>query len=110
MYNYISSCLGQRAIAYKYKLGDRSMLSNWLRKYKSEENLLPLSAKGLKQMAKRISKEEQPELQLARYKKELADVRAELYTKDMQIKALNALIDVAEEHGVKVRKISGAKQ
>lgn len=110
LYDYFTSGLSQRAIAYKYKLGDRSMLSNWLRKYKSEEKLLPLSAKGLKNMAKRISKEEAPELQLAQYKKELADLRAELYSKDMQLKALNALIDVAEEHEVKVRKNSGAKQ
>lgn len=109
LYDYFTSGLSQRAIAYKYNLGDRSMLSNWLKKYKSEKDLLLLSPKGQKLMAKENSKES-PEMLLARYRKELAEARAEVYSKDMQIKALNALIDVAEEHGVKVRKNSGAKQ
>lgn len=43
-------------------------------------------------------------------KRELEQARSELYAKDLQLKALNALIDVAEEHGVRVRKNSGAKQ
>lgn len=38
-------------------------------------------------------------------KRELEQARSELYAKDLQLKALNALIDVAEEHGVRVRKI-----
>lgn len=109
LYDYLTSGLSQKAIAFKYNLGDRSMLSNWLRKYKSENDLLPLSSKGLKLMAKENSKNS-PELDLAKYRKEIADLRTELYNKDMQIKSLNALIDVAEEHGVKVRKNSGAKQ
>ena len=109
MYDYLTSGLSQRAIAFKYNLGDRSMLSNWLRKYKSEKDLLPLSSKSLKLMAKENSKSN-PDMDLAKYRKEVADLRAELYSKDLQIKALNALIDVAEEHGVRVRKNSGAKQ
>lgn len=109
LYDYLTSGLSQRAIAFKYNLGDRSMLSNWLRKYKSEKGLLPLSSKSLKLMAKENSKSN-PDMDLAKYRKEVADLRAELYSKDLQIKALNALIDVAEEHGVRVRKNSGAKQ
>ena len=43
-------------------------------------------------------------------KKEIEHLRSELYNKEMEVKALNALIDVAEEHGVSVRKNSGVKQ
>ena len=49
-------------------------------------------------------------LELAKMKKEVERLRSELYNKDMEVQALNALIDVAEEHGVAVRKNSGAKQ
>lgn len=31
LYDYLTSGLSQKAIAFKYNLGDRSMLSNWLR-------------------------------------------------------------------------------
>ena len=47
LYDYLQSGLSQRAIAFKYRLGDRSMLSNWLRQYKSRKDLLPLSSKDL---------------------------------------------------------------
>lgn len=109
LYDYFQSGLSQRAIAYKYQLGDRSMLSNWLRRYKSQKEILPLSSKDLISMAKKDSQKD-PVLELAKIKKEVERLRSELYNREMEVKALNALIDVAEEHGVAVRKNSGAKQ
>ena len=109
LYDYLQSGLSQRAIAFKYRLGDRSMLSNWLRQYKSRKDLLPLSSKDLISMARKDSQRDSV-LELAKMKKEVERLRSELYNKDMEVRALNALIDVAEEHGVAVRKNSGAKQ
>lgn len=109
LYDYLQSGLSQRAIAFKYRLGDRSMLSNWLRQYESRKDLLPLSSKDLISMARKDSQKDSV-LELAKMKKEVERLRSELYSKDMEVKALNALIDVAEEHGVAVRKNSGAKQ
>ena len=109
LYDYLQSGLSQRAIAFKYRLGDRSMLSNWLRQYESRKDLLPLSSKDLMSMARKDSQKDSV-LELAKMKKEVERLRSELYNKDMEVKALNALIDVAEEHGVEVRKNSGAKQ
>lgn len=109
LYDYLQSGLSQRAIAFKYRLGDRSMLSNWLRQYESRKDLLPLSSKDLISMARKDSQKDSV-LELAKMKKEVERLRSELYNKDMEVKALNALIDVAEEHGVEVRKNSGAKQ
>ncbi len=109
LYDYLQSGLSQRAIAFKYRLGDRSMLSNWLRQYESRKDLLPLSSKDLISMARKDSQKDSV-LELAKMKKEVERLRSELYNKDMEVKALNALIDVAEEHGVAVRKNSGAKQ
>ncbi len=109
LYDYLQSGLSQRAIAFKYRLGDRSMLSNWLRQYKSRKDLLPLSSKDLISMARKDSQKDSV-LELAKMKKEVERLRSELYNKDMEVRALNALIDVAEEHGVAVRKNSGAKQ
>lgn len=109
LYDYLQSGLSQRAIAFKYRLGDRSMLSNWLRQYESRKDLLPLSSKDLMSMARKDSQKDSV-LELAKMKKEVERLRSELYNKDMEVKALNALIDVAEEHGVAVRKNSGAKQ
>lgn len=109
LYDYLQSGLSQRAIAFKYRLGDRSMLSNWLRRYESRKDLLPLSSKDLISMARKDSQKDSV-LELAKMKKEVERLRSELYNKDMEVRALNALIDVAEEHGVAVRKNSGAKQ
>ena len=109
LYDYLQSGLSQRAIAFKYRLGDRSMLSNWLRQYKSRKDLLPLSSKDLISMARKDSQKDSV-LELAKMKKEVERLRSELYNKDMEVRALNALIDVAEEHGVAVRKNSGANQ
>ena len=109
LYDYLQSGLSQRAIAFKYRLGDRSTLSNWLRQYESRKDLLPLSSKDLISMARKDSQKDSV-LELAKMKKEVERLRSELYNKDMEVKALNALIDVAEEHGVAVRKNSGAKQ
>lgn len=109
LYDYLQSGLSQRAIACKYQLGDRSMLSNWLRQYKSQKDILPLSSKDLIYMAKKESQRD-PLLELAKMKKEVEQLRLELYNKSMEVNALNALIDVAEKHGVAVRKNSGAKQ
>lgn len=109
LYDYLQSGLSQRAIAFKYRLGDRSMLSNWLRQYKSRKDLLPLSSKDLISMARKDSQKDSV-LELAKMKKEVERLRSELYNKDMEVRALNASIDVAEEHGVAVRKNSGAKQ
>ena len=109
LYDYLQSGLSQRAIAFKYRLGDRSMLSNWLRQYESRKDLLPLSSKDLISMARKDSQKDSV-LELAKMKKEVERLRSELYNKDMEVRALNALIDVAEEHGVAVRKNSGAKQ
>jgi transposase-like protein len=109
LYDYLQSGLSQRAIAFKYRLGDRSMLSNWLRQYESRKDLLPLSSKDWMSMARKDSQKDSV-LELAKMKKEVERLRSELYNKDMEVKALNALIDVAEEHGVAVRKNSGAKQ
>lgn len=109
LHDYLQSGLSQQAIAYKYQLGDRSSLSNWLSKYKSQKDLLPLPTKELISMARKDSQKDAV-LELAKMKRELEQARSELYAKDLQLKALNALIDVAEEHGVRVRKNSGAKQ
>lgn len=109
LYDYLQSGLSQKAIAYKYELGDRSMLSNWLKRYKFQKDLLPLSSKDLIAMARK-DRQKDSVLELAKMKKEIEHLRSELYNKEMEVKALNALIDVAEEHGVSVRKKSGVKQ
>ena len=68
LYDYLQSGLSQKAIAYKYELGDRSMLSNWLKRYKFQKDLLPLSSKDLIAMARKDTQKDSV-LELAKMKK-----------------------------------------
>ena len=101
-------------ITRKYGLTCTSLLSVWVQRYKKVlygRNVISLRHKSHTPMPKTIpdppinadSNREELLAQISRLEKSLE-------WEKMRNRALETLIDIAEEHGMKIRKKSGAKQ
>ena len=108
---YLTSDMSRRELAEKYRLDSDNIISVWVKRYGYDEKSLSLQPQTINPpvgMKKKVSPYEGMDVEELRRLLEEKDRL--LHHKDMQLLALNTLIDVAEEHGIHVRKNSGAKQ
>ena len=118
---YMQSGKSRKEIALKYNLPNVQMLSSWIHSCLSPleihekcASLQPVTVQMDSDMAK--EKQEEPmdvasmSALIEKLKKQNAKLEKQLkYSQDKNL-ALNTLIDVIEEQGIKVRKKAGVKQ
>ncbi|MBO5750161.1 MAG: transposase [Bacteroidaceae bacterium] len=115
---YMQSGKSRQEIALKYGLPNVNTLSSWvnthLTPFEIKDKCVSLPSTDQlfdEDMTKKPAVElsDQSEL-IAKLQKQIKQLESDLKrAKDKNI-ALNVLIDVAEEHGLRIRKKSGAKQ
>lgn len=117
---YMQSGKSRKEIAMKYNLPSVNMLSSWIQSCLSPleihekcASLQPVIIQTESDMAK---KEDAPmdvaamSVLIEAQRKQIEKLEKDLkYNKD-KVFALNTLIDIAEEQGIRIRKKSGAKQ
>ena len=118
---YMQSGKSRKEIALKYNLPSVQTLSSWINSCLSPleihekcASLQPVTVEMDSDMAKK--KEDTPmdvaamSALIEAQKKQIAKLEKDLkYSQDKNV-ALNVLIDIAEEQGIKVRKKAGVKQ
>lgn len=105
--DYVNSEMTLNETAEKYGQSPKT-LWNWVHKFGLKEKMLSLQdEKETSVMAKKQTEEPLTE-QEARDR--IRELEMELGIAKMQVRALNTLIDIAEEQGYPIRKKSGAKQ
>ena len=118
---YMQSGKSRKEIALKYNLPNVQTLSSWINSCLSPleihekcASLQPVTVQMDSDMAKK--KQEEPmdvsamSALIEAQRKQIEKLEKQLkYSQDKNL-ALNTLIDIAEEQGIKIRKKSGAKQ
>lgn len=104
---YLHTSKSQRDIAQKYGVLE-STFSVWVSRYSSTRKTIVSLQRELKKYAtmKDLTKDEE----LVALRKTLKEKERELAEANLKVEALNVLIDLAEEHGMPVRKNSAAKR
>ena len=104
---YLQTSKTQKEISRKYGVLE-STFSVWVSRYSSTQGRIVSLQRELKryETLKDMTKDEE---RLA-LRKALKDKERELSEANLKIEALNVLIDLAEEHGMPVRKNSAAKR
>ena len=115
---YMQSGKSRKEIAMKYGLPSTNLLSGWIQSCLSpleiHEKCASLPPETI-QMDNDMAKEELRSVAeltalVEAQRKQIEQLEKQLkYSQDKNL-ALNTLIDVAEEHGLKIRKKSGVKQ
>lgn len=109
--DYVNSGRTISAIAQKYELGDRTV-ERWIKEYKeilfNEKKVVSLHRKS--KTTDEPMKYSTPEEEVLALKEELSKTKKALAQSELKQKALEALIDVAEDAGIPIRKNSGAKR
>ena len=109
--DYYSSGMSKYACVRKYHLRSDGTLLNWLRKYESEKDLLPLQSESSNEddMANRSKDDYRKEI--AALKKRNRELEQALKFSRLETLARDLMIDKAEEYfDIAIRKKSGAKQ
>ena len=115
---YMQSGKSRKEIALKYNLPNVQMLSSWIHSCLSPleihekcASLQPVIVQTDSDMAKEESMDVAAMSALIEaQRKQIEQLEKQLkYSKD-KVLALNTLIDIAEEHGAKIRKKGGVKQ
>lgn len=115
---YIQSGKERQEICLKYGLKNQATLSNWvscyLTPYEIETKCVSLHPEELFSGADMIQQsEEEVKSQSAKIEaleKQIKELEARLKKSQDKNLALNTLIDLAEEQGIRIRKKSGVKQ
>jgi transposase-like protein len=108
--DYYSSGMSKYACVRKYELRSDSTLLNWLRKYESEKDSLPLQSESSNddEMANRSKDDYRKEI--AELKKRNRELEKALEFSRLETLARDMMIDKAEEYfDIPIRKKSGAK-
>lgn len=108
--DYYSSGMSKYACVRKYHLSGSSVLLDWLRKYETENNFVPLQPEPLNddEMAKRSSEDYKDEI--AQLRKRNRELEKALEFSRLETLARDMMIDKAEElFDIPIRKKSGAK-
>ena len=115
---YMQSGMSRKEIALKYNLPNVQTLSSWINSCLSPleihekcASLQPVIVQTDSDMAKEESMDVAAMSALIEaQRKQIEQLEKQLkYSKD-KVLALNTLIDIAEEHGAKIRKKGGVKQ
>ena len=109
--DYINSGKTISKIAQKYDINIRT-LSRWIKEYKeilfNEKKVVSLHRES--KTTDETMKYSTPEEEILALKEELSKTKKALAQSELKQKALEALIDVAEDAGIPIRKNSGAKR
>lgn len=109
--DYINSGKTTPEIAKKYGISNRS-LGRWIKEYKeilfNEKKVVSLHRES--KTTDETMKYSTPEEEILALKEELSKTKKALAQSELKQKALEALIDVAEDAGIPIRKNSGAKR
>ncbi|MCQ2125786.1 MAG: hypothetical protein MJZ25_16595 [Fibrobacter sp.] len=106
---YRTGSLSLREVAKKHGIRSHATIINWELRLLGNRKALSLrsnnSATSMgneKKSPKQTSREE--------LEKQLEELRVKLARKELELEAVNTLVDIAEKHGYQIRKNSGAKQ
>jgi transposase-like protein len=110
--DYLTGNETAKEVGARYDVSPHS-IHVWVYRYKREDNgeknvSLPEKPKEETDMAK--AKKTDPSEENALLKQRIRDLEAQLHQSELKNLALNTMIDIAEEQGIKIRKKSGAKQ
>ena len=108
-----------QAFALKYNLRNAAQVSSWVHYYLTPEELAnkcvsspqekePSIQETSEEMAKQTPVTQDP--MVAALEQRILDLEKLLKRSQLKVKALETMIDIAEEQGMPVRKKSGAKQ
>ena len=111
---YENGALTGKEIAQKYGMKSPSMIFNWRERLLNPHQHLRKSEKS-STFASEIKPQVADEVPMKKRSAEELEAEVKRLTKELewaklQNKALNTLIDIAEEQGIRIRKKSGAKQ
>ena len=111
---YEKGALTGKEISEKYGIKYPSMIFNWRKRLQKPHVYLRKSEKS-STFAAEIKPQVADEVPMKKRSAEELEAENKKLSKDLewaelQIKALNTLIDIAEEQGIRIRKKSGAKQ
>ena len=111
---YIQGGGTMQEIALKYNLPNLQTVSNWVRCYLTPEEIqnkrLSLSQETQKDTSMPEKQDTSKDLMISALEQRIQDLEKLLKHSQLKCKALDTLIDIAEEQGIRIRKKSGAKQ
>lgn len=104
---YESGTMTAAEVAKKYGLNGPNLISVWRRRLQNSPKSRTFAVEN---GTKVVNQKPMSEKTKAELEAELAKVKKELEWSKLQTKALETMIEIAEEHGIQIRKKSGAKQ
>ena len=111
---YIQGGVTMQEIALKYNLPNLQTVSNWVRCYLTPEEIqnkrLSLPQETQKDTSMPEKQDTSKDLMISALEQRIQDLEKLLKHSQLKCKALDTLIDIAEEQGIRIRKKSGAKQ
>ena len=111
---YLQGGVTMKELALKYNLPNIQSVSNWIRCYLTPEEVqnkrlsLPDDSSSPKVMPEKT--EPNKDSMILALEQRIQDLEKLLKHSQLKCKALDTLIDIAEEQGIQIRKKSGAKQ
>ena len=111
---YIQGGGTMQEIALKYNLPNLQTVSNWVRCYLTPEEIqnkrLSLPQEPQKDTSMPEKQDTSKDSMISALEQRIQDLEKLLKHSQLKCKALDTLIDIAEEQGIQIRKKSGAKQ
>jgi transposase-like protein len=111
---YIQGGGTMQEIALKYNLPNLQTVSNWVRCYLTPEEIqnkrLSLPQETPKDTSMPEKQDTSKDSMISALEQRIQDLEKLLKHSQLKCKALDTLIDIAEEQGIQIRKKSGAKQ
>ena len=111
---YIQGGGTMQEIALKYNLPNLQTVSNWVRCYLTPDEIqnkrLSLPQETQKDTSMPEKQDTSKDSMISALEQHIQDLEKLLKHSQLKCKALDTLIDIAEEQGIQIRKKSGAKQ
>ena len=111
---YIQGGGTMQEIALKYNLPNLQTVSNWVRCYLTPDEIqnkrLSLPQETQKDTSMPEKQDTSKDSMISALEQRIQDLEKLLKHSQFKCKALDTLIDIAEEQGIQIRKKSGAKQ
>ena len=111
---YIQGGGTMQEIALKYNLPNLQTVSNWVRCYLTPEEIqnkrLSLPQETQKDTSMPEKQDTSKDSMISALEQRIQDLEKLLKHSQLKCKALDTLINIAEEQGIQIRKKSGAKQ
>lgn len=85
-------------------------INMWVYRFKKSEDFVSLPSKPQEETSMARTKKTDPSEENELLKKRVKELEAKLHHSELMNLALNTMIDIAEEQGIRIRKKSGAKQ